>query len=439
MSQTLLIESNEQRGSMLALNLQVYTGTNVIWKSSVEDALKVLKVLPEINLILALDDQVGSMNALFENLEEQDLSVPIISSFEQQLGCELVKPLEDDFDLTELIKLVSDNLGIGRSDLVRKIMPDFFPISIDSFKYLSKCVCDLYIKLKKPDGSFRYVKRMSAGDQIDEETIHRYIFKKVEKLYVLKDDRFCFTDYFSTTVLDKLNDRSLPKREQVQVLNSATDVVRFIFKNEEFNENDVELIENCCDTLERVTNKDAKLSELMEGLFEAKNSYRYKLAVVTSYLGIKALKKMGVASISVLEAQIEKFVQACFLHDILLTNDDQARVRTEADIEKYQIIEKELVQMHALKTSEMVKSLPNVSDEVVRVILEHHGKPTGSGFSFEFLNRLHPLSLVLISCEAYAHEILAFEGREFDYEDIIRKLPPIFLKKEFWKVLSNIG
>jgi hypothetical protein len=439
MSQTLLIESNEQRGSMLSLNLEVYTGTNVICKSSIEEALKVLRVLPEINLILALDDQVGSMNPLLENLEEQDLRVPIISSFEKQLGSELVKPLRDDFDLTEIIKTASDNLGIKKADLVRKIMPDFFPVSIDSFKYLDKCVCDLYIKLKKSDGSFRYVKRMNAGDVIDEETIHRYILKKVEKLYILKDDRFNFTDAFSSSVLSKLNDETLAVEEQVQVLNSATDVVRFIFKNEDFNENDVKLIEDCCSSLERISKKDVKLSELIGGLLDAKNSYRYQLAVVTSYLGMKALKKMGVGSISVLEAQMEKYIQACFLHDILLTNDDQARVRTEADIDKFQIIEKELVLTHAMTTAEMVKSLPNISDEVVRIITEQHGKPTGSGFSFEFLNRLHPLSLVLISCEAYAHEILAHQGREFDDDDIIRKLPPVFLKKQFWKVLSNIG
>lgn len=439
MSQTLLIESDELRGMVLALNLEVYTGTNVIWKTSIDDALKVLNVLPDLNVILALDDQVGSLDKLFESIEEKSLSIPIFSSFADNLSCEHVSSINDDADLTEAIKMVAKKLGIASSDVIRKVMPDFFPISIESFRYLDKSVCDLYIKLKKADGTFRFVKRMSSGDQIDEETIHRYIFKKVEKLYVLKDQRFCFTDHFSSTVIDKLNDRSLPVEEQVDVLNSATDVVRFIFQNKDFNSNDLELIENCCDSLQHITTKSMKLTDLIQDLFNAKHSYRYKLAVTTSYLGIKAMKKMAVSSVSALDSQIQKFVQACFLHDILLTNDDQVRVRSEEDLEKYQIIEKELVLTHALKTSELVKSLPQVSDDVIRIILEHHGKPTGSGFSFEFLNRLHPLSLVLISCEAYAHEILQYEGREFDYQEIVSKLPPVFLKKEFWKVISNIG
>lgn len=441
MSQTLLIEGNEQRGSMLSLNLQVYTGTNVIWKQSIAEAVEVLNVLPQINLILALDDKLGPVDSLLTCMEEKDLSIPFISSVGELLkgavGEHIIQ--QDDFDINKIIQLAGARLGVAQIDIVKKILPDYFPIAIDSFKYINEIVCDVYIKLKRPDGSARYVKRMSQGDLIDEDTISRYIIKQVDKLYVLKEDRFVFTDAFSSSIVSKLKEGKLAVSEKVQLVNSASEVIRLIFQNEEINESDVELIENSIATLEQICHASPKLSDLIKGLLEEKNSFRYQLMTVTAYLGVKAIKRKGVANVSVLSSQVEKFVQACFLHDILLVNDDQVRVRSEEDIERYHIVEKELVLTHALKTSELVKALPNISDDVVRIILEHHGKPTGSGFSFEFLSRLHPLSLVLIACENYAHEILDYQGKSFNYDDIVKELPPIFLKKEFWKIISNLG
>lgn len=438
MSQTLLIEGNEQRGSMLSLNLQVYTGTNVIWKESIAEAIEVLGVLPQVNLILALDDQAGSIDSLLQCLEESNLNVPVISSSHHAKG-ELLKPIKDGFDLTELINLASKNLGVSQNDIVKKVLPDFFPISIDSFKFENEIVCDVFIKLKRPDGTSRFVKRMNAGDTLDAETIHRYIMKSVDKLYVLKEDRFKFTDSFSNHIIAKLKSENGGISEKLNLVNSARDVIQIIFNSDEISERDVELIEQSINSMEDVCKKSQKLSDLLADLLASKSSYRYQLVTVTAFLGLKALKKMNYPSITVMEAQIQKFMQACFLHDILLSDDDQAKVRSEEDIETLQVVEKDLVLTHALKTSEMVKSLPNILDEVPRIILEHHGKPTGSGFSFDFLQRLHPLALVLIACENYAHEILSYSGKSFNYDDIVKKLPPIFLKKEFWKVISNIG
>lgn len=439
MSQTLMIEGDDYRGALLSLNLQIYTGTNIIWKNSIEEAIEVLKVLPELNLIVALDENAGEMSQLFEYLNDSTLEIPTLSREKFESYTASVSTGKK-FDLQNIIETSSRNLGISKIDMARKVVPDFFPISIENFHFLDEAPCDIFIKLKKTQSDFRFVKRISAFDQIDHEGIDRYIINGVNELFILKQDRFKFIEKYSQSLIPKLNEKfnEDDPSEYIQKSYSAFDIVNKFF-TEDVEESDIELIEANIQAVNKICqSSQSQLSELIEELLNSSHSYRYQLMVLTNYLGIKALKKMdNLGPVSILKNQIEKFSQACFLHDLLLKTDDQVRVRCEEDMEKYNISERELVLSHALKTSQIIKEMNKFDSEVQRIVLEQHGKPTGTGFSYDFSNRLHPLTHVLMACEAYAHELLSHLTIK-SYDEIIKNLPPVFLKKEFWKVLTNI-
>ena len=52
MSQTILIESNEDLKKIFSLNLNTFVGTDVIIRQDAEDAMALLRILPQVSTIM---------------------------------------------------------------------------------------------------------------------------------------------------------------------------------------------------------------------------------------------------------------------------------------------------------------------------------------------------------------------------------------------------
>src|SRR5690606_15437558 len=59
MSQTILIETNEDLKKIFSLNLNTFVGTDVIHRQNADDALALLKILPQVALVIT-KAKVGS-------------------------------------------------------------------------------------------------------------------------------------------------------------------------------------------------------------------------------------------------------------------------------------------------------------------------------------------------------------------------------------------
>ena len=52
MSQTILVETNEDLKRIFSLNLSTFVGTDVIFRQNADDVISLLKILPQISLII---------------------------------------------------------------------------------------------------------------------------------------------------------------------------------------------------------------------------------------------------------------------------------------------------------------------------------------------------------------------------------------------------
>ena len=52
MSQTILIETNEDLKKIFSLNLNTFVGTDVVLRTGADDTIQLLKILPQISLII---------------------------------------------------------------------------------------------------------------------------------------------------------------------------------------------------------------------------------------------------------------------------------------------------------------------------------------------------------------------------------------------------
>jgi hypothetical protein len=81
MSQTILIETSDDLKKILSINLNTFIGTNVIHRTNAEDTLSLLKILPQISLIIT-QAKVGDEETALEihqYLKEKNLSTVLIS------------------------------------------------------------------------------------------------------------------------------------------------------------------------------------------------------------------------------------------------------------------------------------------------------------------------------------------------------------------------
>ena len=80
MSQTILIEDNEDKKKLYSINLNIFAGTDVVLKNGHEDTLALLKVHPAVDLIICKAHIKNQNTALeiYKFLTSQERKIPLI-------------------------------------------------------------------------------------------------------------------------------------------------------------------------------------------------------------------------------------------------------------------------------------------------------------------------------------------------------------------------
>ena len=80
---------------------------------------------------------------------------------------------------------------------------------------------------------------------------------------------------------------------------------------------------------------------------------------------------------------LSQFIYATYFHDIILEKEGMAEIHTKKDWLNCDFSEddKALIRDHAKLASELLSRFPGSSKEAVRIVKEHHGVPSGIGFT----------------------------------------------------------
>ena len=152
MSQTILIEPQEEIKRIYKLNLTTYTGTDVVERGSAAEAIELLNILPAINLIICptkVGDEKTAVN-LFQYLREKNYDIPLIVLGEcpPELSGEVLC-LKEPVSWEILVKHAGNLLGVSELDERVKVKPNYIAISMNYFFDIDHTPCDVYIRIKK--------------------------------------------------------------------------------------------------------------------------------------------------------------------------------------------------------------------------------------------------------------------------------------------------
>lgn len=435
MSQTILIQANEDLRNLYALNLNTYVGTDVIDRASAADAIELLDILPSISLIIT-DAKVADEDSaimLFDYIQNNNLQIPLIIIGECPKLKDKAILLDDNGPWELLVKVAGKALGVTLDDISKKIKPDYVPIKVNYFYEIKETPCDVYIRIQKKPTDIQFIKRLYAQDHFSAEDIAHYEKQGLKYFYVERDYQQYFVTFVTNQLLKKLEDQNISLVDRIQTTANSFDVAGDYIRNFGLNDTITELADASIQSMVESVNQSPKLANLLKLLLSSKISYAYQHAHLVTVIGDFILSKQSWYDKKLLNV----FTFVSFFSDITLKSVDQIRLNSQDDLNQSQLDEEEReeVTYHAIEAANLIKSHPSFSETIGLIVMQHQGSMEGIGFPEVPDKNLHPASKVFMVADAFVKIMLDPSGPR-NKKDILTILYAQFSEESFQQFIK---
>lgn len=437
MSQTILIETNPDLNKIYSLNLNTFVGTDVILRQNAEDTLTLLKILPQISLIIT-QAQVGKEDTalkIFRYLKgEGSQTAMIVMGNCPEISNEVVC-LPGPVSWEELVKQAAKHLGVTLQDVINRPRPDFLPVGLYYFYEITHVPCDVYIRIKKGHQDYQFVKRIHQKDVFDKDTIHKYEEQGLKELYVPKDYIQYFTTFVTNQLMEKLERADLGFEERILTTSNAHEIIRDRIQFMELDNATIDLSEASINSMVMSVKDSPEIANLLKLLFSNKVSFAYQHCHLLALMCHYVLAKQNWYRPEHL--QILSFVS--FFSDVTLKSNTQLQISSNKDLHDSNLTdeEKQVVLNHAADACEILSRHPKFNDYARTVLLQSHGKMNGIGIEENPSEELHPLSKVFIIADNFV-KILLNPSLPSSKKEILPILYARFTNPSYQKIIKTL-
>jgi len=410
MAQVILIENNRTLNDLLSINLTTYLGVDLIQRKNAQEAISLLAILPNVDLIVAVqkvdDEQTSEIltQYLIENKLETSL---IILGSDQAASNTFTIHIDNPNNWEKVITSAAKVLGINESVLAKKIVPDFISVPVKYFLNLENINCDVFIRIKKTPTEFQFVKRIHNGDSFTTDSIKRYLEQGLENFHISKDQHKDFTIFLSNKLVEKIDSPTMEISEKIHVMGESYIIALKEINKLGFNSETVQLSEVIIQNMVKNFQKSPGMSGLLNKLISSQTEYLYQRCHMTSVVACEIVKNLKIDDANV----YEKIAFVSFFHDIMLAdNEELSKINNFEELEKANLNEAdwEKVFNHAIDACNLIRKHPESPPGVDEIIKNHQGSSNGKGFS-NSIDKLSNLSKIFIIAHQFVLELLRFK------------------------------
>ncbi|PIK15699.1 hypothetical protein [Halobacteriovorax sp. JY17] len=441
MSQVILIEENENLRDLLAINLKTYVGSEVIPRSTAAEAIDLLNILPNVDLIIT-QDRVGDENTasiLLNYLKESDSEVSmIVNGPFDHVDEEKLIVIKEEKDWETIISTSAQVLGVSIESLEKRVLPEFIPVEVRYFLPLDSSCCDVFIRIKKTATEYQFIKRIHAGDHYSKSLVEKYIEQGLSFFYIPKEFQNNFTNFVSDHLsqkLDENNFKSLDKK--IEVIAQSYEIALQEIKKLGFNSATIQLTDSIVKSMVSASKDSPEVNQVLHKVINSKSGYLYQHGHMTSIVANEIAKNLGIDQ----ELITQRLAYASFFKDIsFVDNEDLAKISTFEELESSSLNEEDwdLVFNHALDGALLIRKHPEAPIDVDTIIKNHHGTTNGKGFSTNSMNKLPQESKIfIIACE-FVRELLDFKERGGKPHPIVDELYKTYSSPEMVKIIKAL-
>lgn len=406
MSQTILVEPNDDLKKIFSLNLSTFVGTDVIFRQNADDVISLLKILPQVSLIIT-KSKVGQEETalkIFQYLKSESLETSLIILGECPKLANDVLCLQEPVSWEVLVKQTAHHLGITLQDASNKIKSDYLPVGLYYFYDIQKTPCDVFIRIKKGVNEYQFVKRIHSKDTFDKSLILRYEEQGLKEFYIPRDYIQYFTIFVTNSLVQKLENSDMNLEERILTTANAHEIVKESIQLLGLDQATIELSDASINSMVKSVKSSPEVANLIKFLFSNKVSYAYQhchlLALMCHYI----LSRQSWYR----EDHLQILTFVSFFSDITLKSNQQMEITSMKDLFEANLTdeEKRSVMNHAAEAVVILKDHPEANDYIKTVLIQSHGRADGIGFEENPGEDLHPLSKVFIIADTFVKILL---------------------------------
>ncbi|AUN97346.1 hypothetical protein C0V70_04310 [Bacteriovorax stolpii] len=441
MSQILLIENDESLRSILKLNLIKNLGCEVVEKDSSEDAISLLDILPNIDLVICRD-QIDNTQAAYEiaqYLKNSKSEIPLLIIGKKIGPYENSQAISTDHSWENVIQSAGKIIGMEVNFHTSRVTSDYIPVGIHYFLNINSTSmgCDVYIRVRNGE-NYQYIKRLHSTDQFERGDIEKYKEAGLKEFFIRKEHYPHFVNYVTDQLLLKLDSSSLSQPERICLSAESYEITLERIHTLGIDVYTIAIFEESVKAMESSLKEDNALLDFLHSLRANKHSYAY----AHTYLSSLILHKL-VDSFEWETPQIkEKLTYIAYFHDISLRDSELMKIHSNAELEDSSLSrsDKNLVLNHALQSAEIIERFPKIPPGVGTILKEHHGSKNGIGFPESLSIAIAPLSMMFIVVEDFVDSFLKIKETPTrdDFESIFAQLQNKYTKVTYSQTLSAL-
>ena len=437
MSQTILIESNPDLKKIYSINLNTFVGTDVIHRNNADDAIELLRILPQVGLIIT-QAKVGAEETaikIHRFIKSENLATSLIVLGESKTISDEVLCLKEPVSWEVLIKQAAQHLGVNMQDATAKVRPDYLPVGVHYFYDISNTPCDIYIRIKKAPNDYQFVKRIHSKDVFDKSDIQKYEEQGLKEFYVPKDYIQYFTTFVTNNLIKKLEREDLTMEDRILTTSNAHEIVRESIQAIGFDDASIELSDASINSMVKSVKNSPQVGPLLKFLFSNKVSYAYQHCHLLALMCHYVLSKQSWYK----PEHLETLSFVAFFSDVTLKSNLQMQISSMRDLNESNLTdeEKRQVMNHAKDAVALMTNHPDANDYIKTVLIQSHGKLDGVGIEENPGEDLHPLSKVFIVADAFV-KILLNPALPSSKKDILPLLSVRFTNASYQKIIKAL-
>ncbi|MFP5385281.1 MAG: hypothetical protein ACLGHN_04335 [Bacteriovoracia bacterium] len=437
MSQTILIETNEDLKKIFSLNLNTFVGTDVILRQNAEDALALLRILPQVGLVIT-KAKVGSEDTaikIHQHIKNESLNTSLIILGECPTLANEILCLQEPVSWEILIKQAASHLGVTIQDSVNKVKPDYLPVGLHYFYDIQKTPCDVYIRIKKGPNDYQFVKRIHSKDTFDKQDIQKYEDQGLKEFFVSKDYIQYFTTFVTNNLVEKLEREDLTLEDRILTTANAHEIVRDNIQSMGLDSASVELSDASINSMVKSVKNSPEIANLLKFLFSNKVAYAYQHCHLLALMCHYVLSKQSWYKPDHLH--ILSFV--AFFSDVTLKSHQQMQISSMRELAESSLTDEEINQVmnHAAEAVKILDHHPEANEYIKTVLIQSHGNLDGVGFEENPSEELHPLSKVFIIADTFV-KILLNPAMPSKKQDILPILFARFTNPSYQKIIKTL-
>jgi len=264
----------------------------------------------------------------------------------------------------------------------------------------------------------KYIKYIDNNSPIKEEQLKRLKFHRIKELFIKNRDLGKYSTYISASMRKKIE--GCPEKEKsVFIKKAASDLIQTIDTVTNNNEDTVSWNNNCIE-LAKVVVDDLTEISYSKIIKKLEDFLSGKPTLITHSLSVSSLGVIISMSLGIYNEKILSEVAiGGLLHDVGMSRTSKAIIKKSLKGENFKPNEFELYKRHpqeGIKILGKMLEIAQITDNVLKIVLEHHELIDGSGFPKGISgDKISYLAKIITISDCLSKEMFKNKTTDFKY------------------------